>query len=227
MLVSSSPIKSHPSTHIIDKVLGSIYERLPSSRVIIMQDGVRSEQQEYHDRYEEYLRRMIDNHPEAEIVIANEHKHQARMTRDVLRAVTTPYIFFVEHDMVLCEEIPFDTMKELIASGQANLVRLMFEAHILDVHRHLMLERKGDFTKTIQWSQRPHLASTEFYKRILNDYFSDHSLTYIEDRIYGVVSESPWENFKLWVYTPDGDNKRSYTIDGREDDPKWDQELVY
>lgn len=227
ILVSSSPIHSHPSTEVIDFTLSTIRERLPDSQIIIMQDGLRHEQEYFTDKYAQYLKNLAEKHPDVGIVYSEEHKHQARMTRDTLQQVTTPLIFFVEHDMPLCEDIPFKEMSEMILSGKANIVRLMFEAHILEVHKYLMKGREGDYTKTVQWSQRPHLASTEFYRHLMNDYFSHESKTYIEDKLYGAVSEAPWEDFKVWIYTPDGDNKRSYTTDGRGFEPKWDSELVF
>jgi hypothetical protein len=74
----------------------------------------------------------------------------------------------------------------------------------------------------MQWSQRPHLASTAFYRQMIKNYFNPKSRTMIEDVIHGVVIEScrkdavmGWYSRRLWIYTPEGNIKRSYHLDGR------------
>jgi hypothetical protein len=76
--------------------------------------------------------------------------------------------------------------------------------------------------RTAQYSQRPHLASTDLYRRMLTDCFSPQSKAFIEDRMHSVVYEAyrlrgkaGWNDWKLWLYAPAGDMKRSYHTDGR------------
>jgi hypothetical protein len=226
-LISCSPIKSHPSTEIIEECIESIKART-DARIIVMADGVREEQEDYRRRYEEFLTRLQKKYPDLEIANMDSHKHQARTTSIVLQIVKTPVILFIEHDMALKGEIPLEEMCGMITKGEADIVRLLYEDNDLINYTHLMIEKVGDYTKTKQWSQRPHFASTTYYKRILSSNFSPNSKTFIEDRMHGVIeSEDNWNNNKLWTYTPELPVQRFTYRDGREDDPKFESLLIF
>lgn len=236
VLIATSPIPKHPSTDIIEETIQSVRERLPDSEIILMIDGVRDEQSHYKDNYTEYARRLLwkSNHQYEHVypLLFESHNHQANMAREALRYVRTSKILYMEHDTPLTGDIPFKEIGEVIDSGRANLVRFHYEAQVLDVHKHLMDDSEVingvPLTRCAQWSQRPHLASTEFYRRIIAEYFPPSSLTMIEDRMYGVLENAwfsrklaGWNDYKVWMYTPEGDIKRSLNLDGREDDEKF------
>ena len=242
ILLPTSPIKEHPDTRIIDITIKSIRDRLPLAPIIIMIDGIRKEQEGYAKRYLEYTGRLLNkcNYEWKNVlpIIFKEHYHQAAMTRQCLNYVRTNTVMFVEHDAPLCESIPFENIIKFVKSGEANIVRLNHEALILAVHKNLTLDSEVKFgipvTRTAQWSQRPHIASTEFYRNIIRDYFSDNCRTMIEDRIHGYPSEAyrrrgkvGWQDWRIWIYTPKGDQKRSYHIDGRQGDSKFDNTFKF
>lgn len=239
VLVATSPVQSNPDTHYIEETVNSVRERLPNSEIILMIDGVREEQKNLTKNYTEYTRRLLwkANHEWGRVfpLVFEAHHHQANMTREALKHVRTPTILFMEHDVPLCEEILFAQIVEAIKSGHANMVRFHYEAHIHPEHKHLMLDDVPQIIKgvpmirTAQWSQRPHLASTEFYRHIIETYFSVTSNTMIEDLIYGVVvnafnarGQAAWNDFKLWIYAPEGDMKRSLHTDAREGESKYE-----
>lgn len=236
VLVPTSPILSHPDTRIIDETIASIRAHLPTSEIIIMIDGIREEQVHYKKNYEEYTRRLLwkTNNEWENItpLLFEEHTHQAGMTRKALTLVETPFILFVEHDTPITpdRDIPFRELAEYITWGKANLIRLHHEALVLSVHEYLMLGGiEKNIWATVQWSQRPHLASTKFYRHILEEYFPPLAKTMIEDNMYGKLEDAyrnrgraGWDEFKVWIYTPEGDIKRSYHLDGREGDDKYE-----
>jgi len=245
VIIPSSPIKSHPSTEIIEQTISDIRQQLPDAEIIITFDGIREEQKEYKERYEEYIRRVLwkcnfEWHNVLPIVF-EEHEHQARMMREALEYVRTPLILYVEHDAPITPDRTFNWMDCCLAilSGEANVIRFHHEALILPDHEHMMIgEPKYVFgtarlQRTYQWSQRPHLASVAFYRKVLEDHFHPDSRTMIEDVLHGVLEESfkkdklmGWYNFRVWIYTPeDEDIKRSYHIDGRKDDPKFEMDI--
>ena len=89
------------------------------------------------------------------------------------------------------------------------------------------------FQKTVQWSQRPHLASTDMYKVIMS-LFSNDANCFIEDFIHGVLQDiwneqgiEGWKKWKVHIYHPEGSIKRSYNLDGRKDDIKFDKEQIF
>lgn len=248
ILIPSSPIVSHPSTDIIEETVGTIrsYKELEHAEIIIMLDGVRAEQENRRADYEEYTRRLLwlANHHWRNVIVQrhNEHMHQGMMTKKALESmVQTPFVLFVEQDTPLCEPIEWAALIEAIRGGHANVIRMHHEALILPDHEHLMLGPARNVAgalmrRTYQWSQRPHLASTDFYRWMINTYFGNESRTMIEDVMYSVVEthyrergDEGWNKFKLWIYTPreNGHIKRSYHMDGRAGESKYSMTFAY
>jgi hypothetical protein len=231
---------------MIEQTIRDIRANLPDCEIIIMLDRIRPEQEDRRGAYEEYKRRLLwlAHHTWHNVlpIIFDEHMHQAAMTREALNQVATPTIFFVEHDAPITPDHDFDwqTLTEAIMQGDANIIRFHNEAGVLPEHEYLMLGPVEPITgktsapdvpvrKTMQWSQRPHLASTAFYRQMIKNYFNPKSRTMIENVIHGVVIEScrkdavmGWYGWRLWIYTPEGNIKRSYHLDGRGGDPKFD-----
>lgn len=233
VVVSTSPIPSHPDTHIIDETIASVLAHLPVSEIILMCDGVRPEQEHRRADYEAYLQRVMwsaDHRWRHTLpLIWDEHLHQAGCTKRALEHVQTPLILFVEGDTPLTDgDIPWQALTEVITAGDANVVRFSHEASILEPHRHLMLDdqpqqvRGVPLMRTIQWSQRPHLASTAWYRDMIDRFFGYGRHDFIEDVVYGKLiaayerdGDMGWLNWRTWIYTPDGDIKRSLHTDGR------------
>lgn len=245
VLVPTSPIPSHPDTTIIEETLGSLRSQpdLANAEIIVMVDGVREEQQDRLGDYTEYVKRLValcGRWHNVVPLVSEEHLHQAMLTKWALGMVRTPTILFVEHDTPVVGVIPWGGMVEAIVSDRADVIRLHHEASILAPHRYLMVDAKPrhecdvPMSRTVQWSQRPHLASTDFYRWMISTYFGDQSRTMIEDVMYGVVETHwremgvrGWEKFRLWLYNPGGDIKRSTHLDGRGDDPKFSMKIAY
>ena len=234
-LIATSPIKGHPSTDIIEETIKSVRDRLPNAEIIVMCDGVRDSQKDYEERYLDYQIELFWLAKKYDFLIlrSDEHRHQAGMTAYALQFVDTPQILFMEHDTPLCEEIPFTAISEVVTDDVVDVVRFHFESHILPVHRHLMkgqIKHKGvTFNRTEQWSQRPHLSSTEYYKKILKHHFlTDKNRvkkTMIEDKMHSVCQTKPWSENRVSIYRPKGNIKRSYHLDGRGEDSKFEEDF--
>ncbi|HLU95328.1 MAG TPA: hypothetical protein VKZ89_00655 [Thermobifida alba] len=240
VLVSTSPIASHPDTAIIEETIASVRYWLPDAEIIVMCDGVRAEQEHYRPRYEDYLNRLVwlagTKWNRVLPVIHDDHLHQGELTKRSLDLVQTPMVLFVEHDTPLVTDCPIDwsALTAAVRSGDAEVIRLHHEALVLPDHEHLMLDRTprsvhgAPLLRTVQWSQRPHLANTGFYRRMLARFF-DGRKAMIEDVVHGPVQDdwrqfglAGWDRWRLWMYAPEGNMKRSYHLDGRGDDPKWE-----
>lgn len=238
VVVCSSPIKSHPDTSMIEKTIADVRVQLPECEILLMLDKDRPEYQKWHDNYQEYIRRIIGlcNKWENVLpVVFEEFGHQSGNTKAILELVRTPLMLFVEHDAPLTPDckIEWQELSQAILCGEANVIRFHHESHILDGHKHLMIGEPQEvcgtrMTKTIQWSQRPHLASVAYYRRMVEDYFSKDAKTMIEDVMHGkVISDyqkdglSGWFNHRVWIYTPEGNIKRSYHTDGRGSEQKY------
>ena len=235
VLIPTSPIPSHPSTSVITETLLSVRDRLPRAEVLVMCDGVSPAHQHRRDAYGDYLHRLAwETNLQWDNVVPfvfDAHTHQVGMTRAVLPEVRTPLVLFVEHDTPLVGEVDWVGCARAVLSGDTNLIRFHHEASVLEPHRHLMVDdvprmvEGVPLLRTVQWSQRPHLAATGAYRNWLDANWWRESDGMIEDRMHGVV-ENDWlqhrdpRRFRLSMYAPSGDMKRSTHLDGRGDDPK-------
>lgn len=237
-----SALPSHPEIDIIKQAIASVQFWLPDSELLLTFDGVREEQESRRAAYEEAIRRILwraDHHwGNVCPFIFDEHRHQSGMLKAVIDEIRTPLLMYVESDtpIVIDEPIDWAAITEFILSGQSNLVRLHHEAHVHPEHAHLMVGQDGPlFARTVQWSQRPHVASVAYYRRLLDSYFSENSRAFLEDRLYGVV-ENAWRQdgmqgymqHRLHLYTPNDTNiQRSWHADGRAGEPKYDDSQVW
>ncbi len=238
VIVTTSPVTMHPRTDDIECTIDSVRAHLPDAEVIVVADGVRPEQEHLRARYAEYLHRLcwVTNFHYRNVVplVLDEWVHQANAVRAALALVTTPLVLFMEHDTPLKETpIQWAELCALIESGEANSVRFHHEDRIHPEHEGLMVDHETrdvvgvPVRRTMTWWQRPHLASTEFYRGVL-DRFPTECRSMIEDFMYGVVSsahvdrgDAAWDDWRLYVYTPDGGMQRSWHLDSRGDEPKY------
>lgn len=237
VVIPVSPIPSHPDIRILTETVESVRHHLPDSELIITFDGVRREQYERREDYEESIRRTlwVADHSWGNVypLVWDEHMHQIGMFRWLINEIRTDLLLFVEQDAPLvCDEpIDWDASAEMILSGKADIIRYHHEGVVPEAHAHMMHGLEGDFLRTSQFSARPHLASTAYYRRVLVDHFSPYANCFLEDVLHGVCSEAViingmdgWNKHKLWIYHPDtGNIKRSYTTDGRAGEPKYDE----
>ena len=247
VVIPSSSIPSHPSTKVIEETVRTIRAHLPNVEILITLDGLRTEHEHRKEDYEEYKRQLLwlSNFEWANVlpVIFDEHLHQSGMMRRILDMVKTPTVLYVEQDTPLTPDcdIDWEGITRSIETGEANLVRLSHEALIIPEHKHLMLDDEPKdvsgvpMVRTIQWSQRPHIASAVFYRHLMNNYFTDQSRCFIEDKLHGEVQgeyyrdkDMGWYPWRMFIYHPEGGNiKRSYHTDGRQGEDKLDGTQIW
>lgn len=241
VIIPSSSIPSHPSIDIIDETIKSVRHHLPDAEIIITFDGLRKEFKDRKNVYDEYIRAALfkcnTEWGNCVPIIFDEFSHQAKMARIALEEVKTPFILYMEQDtpLVTDYEIPWEGLTYVIERGESNMIRFHFESFIPKEHEHLMIEKPdNNLLKTAQWSQRPHLASTVFYKKIIKEYFSSDAVCFIEDllhsrlhedyKIYGIMG---WNQWRVHIYHPEGSIKRSYHTNGRRGDQKFDTTQIW
>jgi len=238
VVIPTSPIRSHPSTDIIDQCIKDIRMQLPNSEIIIMIDGVREEQDYLKDQYNEYTSKVMWKclHEWNNVMPMHfsSHMHQSGMMLKTIDEIKTPLLLYVEHDTPLVPDRKIDWQKciKFIEDGQANTIRFHFENVIPEAHKDLILNKQDDFVKTIQWSQRPHLSSVVYYRDQVMSHFPKTARTMIEDKYHGVVMNDfyadgihGWNKHKLWIYHPKNGIQRSYNLDGRGDEPKYEMKF--
>lgn len=224
VLIPVAPMPSHPSPEVLDQTLDSIRERLPDAEIILMFDAVPSTLMHLKAQYEEYKQNIlqrINNDPDSRItpLLFQQHSHQSLMTKKALELVRTPLILWSEQDTPLHNDIPFEELKPVLLTGYANVIRFHFEAQIHPEHQYLMLDQQPikilgqPFLRSRQWSGRPHLATTKYYKDIAATW--DDQPRFIEHIMYGIVVDGPYDEHRLHIYAPAGTFVRSIHTDGR------------
>lgn len=235
ILIPTSPIPSHPSTAILDETIANI-RKYTDDQIILMVDGVHESLKDRTEAYTQYMEAVSRNYINGKygkflIVRFSVHTHQAGMTKYVLEKYVDDdeVIMFCEHDTSLIGDIPFKDICDIVfASPTVNYIRFNIFDRILPEHEYLMIGELPEFkgvklTRTIQWSQRPHIAKSSWYIKLLKDHFPDDRKTMIEDVMHSVVQVAYSENgidFGLTIYTPEGNQLRSYHSDGRGQDEK-------
>jgi hypothetical protein len=235
IILATSIIPGHPSTDMIDETIKSIRHHFPDNEIIMQIDGLRREQLHRKQDYDEYKNRILwkclHEYKNVLPIIFNRHSHQSTMLKQTINLINTSCLLYVEGDAPLTPDIEIDWDKclDMIEYEKANTIRFHFESSIPKPHNHLMFGLENGFMKTSQWSQRPHLSTIEYYRKVIlpevEDFAFIEDTTHgrIQDDIspYGVFSEDGWNKHKLWIYHPEGNIKRSYHLDGRQGTRKY------
>lgn len=233
-LIATSPIPPHPDPSITVETVESIRAQHPDAEIIIMCDGVRSEQEHRRDDYAAYLRTLFTlcarEWSGVVPVMFDGLTQQAEMIRRCLPMVRTPYMMFVEHDTPICGEIPWDGMKQVIEQGEADMIRLYPNTDLEPSHVHMFYDRQTiagvPLLRTSQYSSRPHLCSVAFMRRMLDTWFREGEVMFLELRMHSVLARLwaddgilGWNQCKTWIYEPEGNLQRSLHTNGRDGDP--------
>lgn len=233
VLISTSPILSHPSTLILARTVASVRQRLPDVRIIVLCDGVHSSLERYRPAYEAYERRLVDFAEmwgNVDVVTSPAFVHQSGTLKLGMPLVDTPLVMFVEHDLMLVGDVPFDIVSKILLDGDVDVVRLYINTELESYHAHMFLDHAAidigglPVLRTWQWSQNPHVARTDYYQREVVDRVDDRP-RYVEEIMSGVLSglwsrygDACWNMHKVVVFYPPGDTRRVLHLDGREGD---------
>lgn len=239
---SPTPMTAEEQFDMISETLHSARKSLPDGLAVdyvVAADGVRPEHKDFEHEYRRFLFMVgwAVNHTwdSAQLYVGRTHRHQAGTVRDALRFVDTPLVLMMEHDTPLVTDEPIDwpPILDMMAYGGFDVLRFHHEAGIHPDHEYLMIDHETrsmigvPVRRTRQWSQRPHVASTAYYRRILDQEFSRDARAFIEDRMHSVAQERRASN-RIGIYCPPGGNiKRSYHLDGRRGAPKLDETQVF
>ncbi|MCD6056562.1 MAG: hypothetical protein K0R44_34 [Thermomicrobiales bacterium] len=240
VIVPTSPIKSHPSTKIIEETVRSIRERT-DAEILITCDMPRSELSHYKERYTDYLRdlMLLAEHEWWNVtpIVMNKFCHQVEMLRRTLPHIDSKYLMYVEHDTPLVGDIDFDQVIAAMKASDLNVIRFYHEAAVHPEHEHLMTGavHSNGWRPTMQWSQRPHVAKVSFYEKFILRHFETTARCMIEDAMFGIVEGAwlsqgadAWESWRMGLWHPAGDSiQRSTHLDGRGPDSKYEEQFKY
>lgn len=233
VVIPTSPIPSHPSTVIIDTAIASIKTQLPDVPITISFDGTENAQLPYEE-YKLAANQNADHEGWKSLHQFHAYpRNQSGMLADALDNTATPLLLYWEHDWELLPDVPWAELSDLILRGHFNTVKLHAAHRISPYHEYLMEERvmyqegrqvqcyqegRGPavgIITTRQWSQNPHLASTEFYREKILPLCAGKR-DFIENIVHMKVALSPWSEYKTAIFNPcEGDMFRVRHLDGK------------
>lgn len=242
----TSIITSSPTPGTVEEQYQRLMETVASARYhffhhqqIVCFDAVRPQQAHLADAYNEYVRYAIDQFKRGDSlvlpIVTDSHVHQVGLMRRAMEFVDTPAVLFLEHDtpLVLDLGVSGQASLDLIEQGAIDVLRYHHEAVVQPAHEHLMIDHETvemlgvPLRRTHQWSARPHLASADYYRRVLASEFSEDANCFLEDRLHSSAQVDP-RGHRIAIYHPDSGNiKRSYHTDGRAGQPKFDDKQVF
>ena len=76
-----------------------------------------------------------------------------------------------------------------------------------------------------EWSILLNVDNKDFYEVVLHN-FSNGAVSFIEDKMHSVAQEYP-NHYRLAIYSPKGNIKRTYHTDGRAGENKYDESQVF
>src|SRR5580693_2070785 len=93
VLLFTSPVPSHPSTWLLEKVYGSIRVHLPNVRIVVLADGVNGDEPGPYVEFKDNVRKLG-----YELAEFKGWRYQTLMLRDFLPEVKTSLVMIGEHD---------------------------------------------------------------------------------------------------------------------------------
>lgn len=224
VVIPTSVIPSHPKMDIIDQTLHSIRHHLPKAKIILQIDGLRDEQLDRADDYNLYKRKLLFNANQdgnMRPYVFEGLNHQTDMLKATIEDIKTPYLYYMEQDAPLRidRKIDWQAIVDKLNDGTYYTIRFSHEEVIPKDHNYLMIGEPIDgFLRTKQWSQRPHISSTFYYKDVVVPTLPPK--TFIEDEYYSKVqtdcaTKQGWYKHRLAIYHPKKGIQRSLHTDGR------------
>lgn len=240
VLVTTSPVATGLATDALATTVQSVLKYdVGDCRLFVGADGVRPAQRDCRHIYESTLWAI---HAGFHVKPLGYWGHQANVLRMLLKHVTTPLVLFLEHDTPLTgDPIDWQGCADTILDGELDAIRFHYHPSIRPDQKHLTIDpdprpdRRIPYLRTAQWSQRPHLARTDWYRDIIATYFARSSRCHVEDVMQAVVRNAwatdgmdGWDRYRLGIYAdPEPTMQRSTHLDARAGSPKLGQTFAY
>lgn len=218
VVISTSPIPSHPSTQIIDQVCEKIWQQLPGVPIVVLADGVHPEETHLAERYSEYIVRLQQK-AGVTLYVAPSWGHQSGTLRWALienKFVNTPLILFTDHDRTFTDRpIPWQGLVQTLLDGTFYGVRFNADAGRKDNTEF------GDFApygiplvRTTQYLNWPTLNRTDYFIEFVDSLGS--AKTFLEIGESDGFLTRNFERFPYCFYNPVGGSISSIHLSGRE-----------
>lgn len=197
VVVTTSPVRSNPSTDLIQQVFESFHfvPGLGNCPKVIVFDGYaihlhKSEKRgrislEMESRYMDYVaavQRLVDGNPKfcnTRCLIVKERLGFGHAVKAALSEVKTKYIFVLQHDFAFCDVVNFSALVQVLEAY--NFVKYIgmvsastekyAEARSHGPHQNIPLETEyfnnEPFVKLMFWYDKGHIARSDYYRNVV------------------------------------------------------------
>lgn len=192
LVVTCSPVPSHPSTALLEKTLESVKTYLHGNIVetILAHDALRiNAARRVQEAYQGYLRVLPQVIPDAKILVAQRWGHTAGLLRMLESQLETDVLLVVQHDMPFVRQIDIGMLGELLQTNpQVRHVRFNLrknDAKGWDATGHNLLGFRSDrenffcevsfntsggpvsLMKTLSWSENNYITTADYLRGVI------------------------------------------------------------
>mmetsp|Transcript_27061 Transcript_27061/g.83081 ORF Transcript_27061/g.83081 Transcript_27061/m.83081 type:complete len:313 (-) Transcript_27061:361-1299(-) len=190
VILCTSPVKTNPSTALIEETVGSLRHFAPALAAcpcVVVCDGykIRKENRfrsgqvtvESGERYEEFLRRLLKLKL-GRVVRCDERLGFGFALKRALTFVKTPYVLVVQHDRNLVRSVDFEKIVRqfdaqpwlkylgLPTTTTLNYPRFVLSKYAIKVEPVRLLPDLA-VVPLLQWYDSTHVASTDHYRHFV------------------------------------------------------------
>lgn len=212
VIVTTSPIPTHPSTQIIDETIESFlfFDTQGSVKVILANDACHPDASDkVRDTYANYLDKIAEKYSTNEKFKIIQLKNWGCLAGNIFNAikvVETPYVLIVQHDFKFVEEIAikdcieamnaFEHIKHIRFNRQANYPYVFdcdpkkrIKNYREESYKIQAQSRELTLIKTLGWSDNNHLCKTKYYRDVVSKLigkrrtFPEHPCNLASDKI--------------------------------------------
>lgn len=189
LIVTTSPIPTHPSTSLVDTALESVLKmNYPFAEVIVSYDmPPRREKASYR----EYKKIMKKKYPQFTHLPMTKHGHFIGSFYNALAHTRTEHFFMLQHDIKLAKEFPIEKCLKYTTFDWNIIATHHLKDGLKETHWFPIFEQQNkDLWKVWGWSERIFLSKRDWMMdKIYHYYTSGDTRNFIEKVFHNKFKE--------------------------------------
>ena len=189
LIVTTSPIPTHPSTSLVDTALESVLKmNYPFAEVIVSYDMPPKGEKA---SYREYKKIMKKKYPQFTHLPMKKHGHFIGSFYNALAHTRTEHFFMLQHDMELVKEFPIDKCLQYTTFDWNIIATHHLKDGLKETHWFPIFEQQNkDLWKVWGWSERIFLSKRDWMMdKIYHYYTSGDTRNFIEKVFHNKFKE--------------------------------------
>ena len=190
LIVTTSPIPTHPSTSLVDTALESVLKmNYPFAEVIVSYDMPPKGEKA---SYREYKKIMKKKYPQFTHLPMKKHGHFIGSFYNALAHTQTEHFFMLQHDIKLAKEFPIEKCLKWLNTFDWNIIATHhLKDGLKETHWFPIFEQQNkDLWKVWGWSERIFLSKRDWMMdKIYHYYTSGDTRNFIEKVFHNKFKE--------------------------------------